>query len=42
MPSFFLQQIRALEKNLGHREYDRKVEKVVCRCDYTVYDDNYI
>lgn len=41
-PSFFLQQIRALEKNLDHREYDRKVAKVVGRRGYTVYDDNYI
>ena len=40
--SLFLQQIRALEKNLDHREFDRKVAKVVGQRDYTVYDDNYI
>ena len=42
MPSNFLQQIRALDKNIDHREFDKKVEKVVGRRDNTVFIDNYI
>ena len=42
MPSNFLKQIRALDKNIDHREFDKKVEKVVGRRDNTVFNDNYI
>ena len=42
MLSNFLQQIRALDKNIDHREFDKQVEKVVDRRDNTVFSDNYI